>query len=206
MVEIHTESGVQVDLTGKPHFRFQDLPAYKQIKGQHLKEMDYCWLHDGELFLLEVKSYADALAEIRRKDVGEQVAGKDIRENKVDRQKSIIKRFWDKTIPKISDSLLMFSASWVGTLKGEALSKQFTSPEFTVPPRRISIIIIVEMPEEQSDRYRDRFSEIRKRCRVVTRGQRALFDQPGNSCRLFVLTPDELNNRGYPFRDYIHPA
>ena len=39
-MSLFSESGVQVDLTGKPHFRFQDLEAYRSIKGQHVQEMD----------------------------------------------------------------------------------------------------------------------------------------------------------------------
>ena len=58
-MSLFVESGVQVDLTGKPHFRFTKLKAYQAISGQHVQEMDYCWIYNDNLILLEVKSYSE---------------------------------------------------------------------------------------------------------------------------------------------------
>lgn len=54
----YVESGLCLDLPDGQHFRFADLPAYKALSGQHLKEMDFAWIADGKLVLLEVRSYA----------------------------------------------------------------------------------------------------------------------------------------------------
>lgn len=40
----YDESGLRLYLLDDKHFRFQDLPAYQPLKGQRLKEMDFCWL------------------------------------------------------------------------------------------------------------------------------------------------------------------
>lgn len=57
-VAIYNESGLTLDLPDGRHFRFADLPAYKLLSGQNLREMDFAWVDAGKLFLLEVRSYA----------------------------------------------------------------------------------------------------------------------------------------------------
>lgn len=64
----YLESGLQLDLPSEQHFRFADLPAYKKLGGQKLKEMDFAWTDTGKLILLEVRSYAETSAVLGQAD------------------------------------------------------------------------------------------------------------------------------------------
>ena len=61
---IFIESNVQIDLTGRDHFRFSDCPGYQSLNGSGLKEMDVGWMEAssstggaGKLYLLELKNF-----------------------------------------------------------------------------------------------------------------------------------------------------
>lgn len=168
MVDVYEESNVKVDLTGKPHFRFQDLAAYKSISGQHVKEMDFCWLNNGELFLLEVKTYADEVPQAKEENI---TADK------------FIKYLVDKTAPKVWDSLLMFSACWLPTNKGKEFLTDLPQ-QFHVPIGRICVVIVLDVPGW----FKQYFGTLKKRFQKVLQGKMALFD---SKC-IIVCMPDQL--------------
>jgi hypothetical protein len=64
-MSVFHESGVSVTLTDLDHHRFCDLPTYKSINGDFVKEVDYCWLQseafgyikENTLIGLELKGY-----------------------------------------------------------------------------------------------------------------------------------------------------
>lgn len=171
MVAIYGESNVRVDLTGKPHFRFQDLDTYRSISGQHVKEMDFCWLRDGKLFMLEVKAYSDEVEQAKEENVTAE---------------QFVKYLVDKTAPKVWDTLLMFSACWLPTRKGIEFRDNL-SEAFHTPICPIYVVIVLDVP---SWFKRQHFATLRTRFRGVLRGKMALFD----SKSIVVCTPGQLGN------------
>ncbi|MEO5331451.1 MAG: hypothetical protein H7839_05455 [Magnetococcus sp. YQC-5] len=167
-MSVSIESGMRVDLTGKPHFRFQDLAAYRSVSGQHVKEMDYCWLDAQELFMLELKAYSDVRAQAR----AEQMTSD-----------QFLAYLINKTAPKVWDSLLLFSACWLPTNKGKEL-RQELDVRFHVRIECIRVVIVVAVP----DWFKPQFETLRRRFREVLQGKMALFD----SRSLIVCMPEHL--------------
>lgn len=93
------ESGLQVTLPNEEHFRFATLPSYIPLKDQHLKEMDFAWIHQGKLVLLEVKSFSGV---------------------------SVLpyQKLLDNLINKVTDSLMMLLSGWSGGAWGRAFVPQ----------------------------------------------------------------------------------
>lgn len=179
-MSLFVESGIELDLTGKPHFRFTNLKAYQAICGQHVQEMDYCWIYNDELILLEVKSYSE--------------------ESDIARQAELTPdKFTDylvqKTVPKIWDSLLMLSACWLSTQKG-LLFRCELSDVFHTLAGKIRIVIVVDLP----DNLKTYFPTIRDRFQTVSKGKLALFD-----CKnLIVCMPQQLAET--PLKEYVRLA
>ncbi|MBF0604612.1 MAG: hypothetical protein HQL07_13080 [Nitrospirae bacterium] len=168
---IDEESNVRVDLTGKPHFRFQDLAAYKKISGQHVKEMDFCWLRDGKLFMLEVKAYSDEMEQAKEENVTAE---------------QFVKYLVDKTAPKVWDSLLMFSACWLPTNQGTQFRDDLPKA-FHTPICPICVVIVLDVPAWLK---RQHFATLRTRFRDVLRGKMTLFD----SENIIICTPGQLGD------------
>lgn len=110
----YTESGLSLDLPDGEHFRFADLAAYRRLSGQKLKEMDFAWLHDGRLWLLEIKDYTKLSDPLTRADLVPEktVAGK-----------SKPHRF-EGLVGKVADSLMMLLATWASTPVGGEMANQ----------------------------------------------------------------------------------
>lgn len=176
---LFNESEVRGDLTGKPHFRFQDLKAYQSISGHHVKEMDYCWLDAEQLILLEMKAYAD-----------------ECEQAKLDRipPDQFISSLVEKTAPKVWDSLLMFSACWLATSKGQEFRRELDE-KFHIR-QQIGVVIVLDVPQQ----FRPHFWMVKERFRSVLKGKMSLFD----SRRLIVCMPSQLALT--PFADYLQSA
>ena len=105
----YEESGLRLTLPDDQHFRFADLAPYRSLSGQHLKEMDFAWIDQGKLILLEVRSYAQ---------VTETLTGPDFMPTK---GRAAPFRF-QALLDKVTDTLLMLAAAWAGTGWGRTLS------------------------------------------------------------------------------------
>lgn len=173
-MSISVESGMRVDLTGKPHFRFQELTAYQSVSGQHVKEMDYCWLDNNVLFMLELKSYSAEVVEARE---GQKASDQ------------FVDYLIDKTAPKVWDSLLLLSACWLRTKKGDKL-RQELDVQFHVRIERIRVVIVLEVP----DWFKPQFETLKRQFRKVLLGKMALFD----SSSLIVCMPENLDKDKFP--------
>ena len=176
-MSLFVESGVQVDLTGKPHFRFQDLESYRTIKGQHVQEMAYCWLDAEKPVMLELKAYSEEVEHAKQENTT------------VD---EFIAYLIQKTTPKVWDSLLMFSACWLPTDKGLAFRNEL-DPTFHTHIQQIGIIIVLDVP----DWFKPQFASLKKRFRTVLKGKMALFDIRS----LIVCMPGQLKKT--PFAAYL---
>lgn len=105
---IYNESGLTFDLPDGQHFRFSELAAYKRLSGQHLKEMDFAWVAQGKLFVLEVRSYAQ---------ISSPLAGADF----VAVNGGAKPHRYQALIDKLTDSLLMLLAAWADTDLGQSI-------------------------------------------------------------------------------------
>jgi hypothetical protein len=152
----YDESGLRLFLNDQTHFRFQDLPAYNPLKGQRLKEMDFCW-HDTDdnqnrLILLELKEFSRSRDKLSAADLTDKAY-----------------RF-ETLINKVVDSLLILAAAWLGTEKGLALRGEL--PPFAQQRMSLKIIIGLDLPVQMHSHYgvlRDKFN-------ARLRGRIALFD------------------------------
>lgn len=183
-MNIFVESGIQVDLTGKPHFRFENLNVYngrRGLSGRSVKEMDFCWLDNGRLIMLELKSFSET-SEIAKQG---NISAADFTAYLI-----------QETAPKIWDSLLMFSACWLPTQKGLILRNEL-DPDFHALIEKIHIVIVLDVPEW----FKAYFDTLRQRFQIVLNGKLALFDCKNN---LTVCMPHQLKRTS--LRDYVRPA
>ncbi len=152
----YDESGLRLYLVDHQHFRFQDLPAYQPLKGQRLKEMDFCW-HDTDdgkncLILLELKEFSRSRESLRSSDL-------------VDKAH----RF-ETLINKVVDSLMQLATAWLGTTTGLALRKDL--PPFAQQRLALKLIIGLDLPPSLASHQgvlRDKFN-------ARLRGRLTLFD------------------------------
>lgn len=147
------ESGLRLYLANFPHFRFQDLPAYGPLKGQRLKEMDFCWQDESNrIVMLELKEFTRSRETLRASDLVDKAY-----------------RF-ETLINKVTDSLLMLAAVWLGTQKGLAFRDGM--PQFVQQRLPIKIIIGLDLPQSLHSHY----GVLRDKLNTRLRGRVALFD------------------------------
>lgn len=125
------ESGLVVHLTDGHHFRFANLPPYKSLSGQHLKEMDFAWLANGKLFLLEVRSYGQ---------VTQTLTGADF--VPIKNQPTPFR--FQTLVDKVTDSLLMLLAVWSNTIQGQAIRDALPAGAKVRLP--LKLVIAVDLP------------------------------------------------------------
>lgn len=125
------ESGLRVELPAGMSFRFSETAAYTKLKGKRLKEMDFAWVNDNTLFLLEVRSYSQISETLSKEDF---LADKDGREPY---------RF-TALIDKITDSVLMLLSVWSGTDWGRELGAQLPAEAQT--RIKLKLVVAVDLP------------------------------------------------------------
>lgn len=128
---IFEESGFKVDLSTVDWFRFSECPGYKEIKGLHLKEMDFGWWDSSSnrLILLELK-------------------GVELWSGPGAFTTPPHKHLIDNLRDKITDTLLMLSAAWLQTNKGNEIRECLPASvrEFH-DLSGLSFIVLVDTPE-----------------------------------------------------------
>jgi len=131
----YKESGLELTLPEGQHFRFTDIPAYKSLSGCHLKEMDFVWIDQGRLVLLEVRDYSQ---------VTDTLTGSDL----VPASKQPVPFRFQALLDKVTDSLTMLLAGWAKTNWGQ----QFVSelPVAARQPMPLQIVVAVELPASLS--------------------------------------------------------
>lgn len=132
---VYNESGLRLDLPDGQHFRFAELAAYKRLSGQHLKEMDFAWVADGKLYMLEVRSYAQ---------IGSTLAGADL----VAAKGAAKPHRYEALIDKITDSLLMLLAAWADTGTGQTIKADLPAVARARLP--LKLIVALELPANLS--------------------------------------------------------
>ncbi len=111
------ESGVELGLPDKDHFRFQDCEAYNKVKGMGIKEMDFCWWNQTKdsIYLLEA----------------------------LDTKKDSSQEILLKIVVKGLDSLLLLLAVWMDTRFGESLGSELPKSFPTAIPTKFIFIFIL---------------------------------------------------------------
>lgn len=152
------ESGLQITLPTGMFFRFQDIPAYQQLSGFNLKEMDFGWWNSttNTLWLFEVKDYS--LLSSRER---------------------LPQHLLDTLEQKVVDSLMILGAVWSETICGQAfrtnLPSQFhafpQAPPRADPRIKIAIVLKLNRPHIVSD-----LPALKDALNARLRGKVSLFD------------------------------
>lgn len=125
------ESGLSVTLPAGMHFRFADAAAYKAVCGHGVKEMDFAWVANGKLFLLEVRDYTATAAEVTVADlVPEKGQPQPFR--------------FSALVDKITDSVMMMLSAWSGTKWGSQLNGELPAAAQIRMP--LKIVVAIELP------------------------------------------------------------
>lgn len=128
---VYEESGLRLELPDNAHFRLAATASYRPLSGQYLKEMDFSWVHEGKLVMLEVKDFSQTTAMLTASDF---VPGKN---------QPAPWRF-EELVGKITDSLLMLLAAWSGTAWGKSLSAEL--PAGSRKPVKLILAVALDLP------------------------------------------------------------
>jgi hypothetical protein len=128
---VYEESGLRLDLPDGAHFRFADTGSYQSLSGQSLKEMDFAWLHEDKLVLLELKNFTVTRATLVPADF-------------VPAKNQPHPRRFDELVSKITDTLMMLLAGWCGTDWGKNLVAEL--PQGIDKPLKLVLAVGLDMP------------------------------------------------------------
>ncbi len=151
---IYQESGLQITLPDGESFRFQDCSGYKTLSGKNLSEMDFGWWNStkNSLWLLDVKDYSHLPPTERLPD-----------------------HLLDNLIKKATDSLLILSAVWFGSVKGQEICSELPLSCRTFPskPKKLKIVFVLKITNSL---LKAELSPLKTRLLARLRGRIALFD------------------------------
>jgi hypothetical protein len=149
-----TESGLTISLPDGYSFRFQDLSAYTKLKGQNLKEVDYCWWddHTHTFWLLEVKDYSNLTT-----------------------TEKLPNNLLETLTNKVTDSLLILSAAWSNTNTGNSILSELPTIFQTFPksPDKMKIVCVLKLLEHHK---KVELGTLRTKFKNSLEGRIALFD------------------------------
>lgn len=128
---VYEESGLRFDLPEGAHFRLAAAASYRPLSGQYLKEMDFCWVHEGRLVLLEVKDFTATTAMLNGADF-------------VPAKNHPNPWRFDELVCKITDTLLMMLAGWSGNPWGKGLLAEL--PAAVRKPVKLVLAVGLDLP------------------------------------------------------------
>ncbi|MBC7213752.1 MAG: hypothetical protein H5U28_00850 [Burkholderiaceae bacterium] len=128
---VYEESGLRLDLPDGGHFRLAATAGYRPLSGQYLKEMDFSWVHEDKLVLLEVKDFTQTTAMLAAADFVP-----------VKNQPNPWR--FDELVGKITDTILMMLASWSGTAWGKSLAAEL--PAAVRKPIKLVLAVALDLP------------------------------------------------------------
>jgi hypothetical protein len=151
---IYEESGLRIALPDGDSFRFQDCSGYKSLSGQNLSEMDFGWWESAKniLWLLDVKDYSH-----------------------LTKKEKMPEYLLENLISKAADSLLILSAVWSGTAKGQEICLDLPPSCRTFPraPKRLKLVFVLKLTKHH--RKTD-LGPLKTRLSARLKGRIALFD------------------------------
>ncbi len=164
-----TESGITIDLSGLEYFCFENCLGYRELSGNHFKEMDIGWYDNSEdtLYLVELKDFTF-------KNIGEP---------------SIANEVVSDLVKKSVDSISMIIAVKLGTPYSDNI-RHCLPASFNITRSKIQIIHIINCPSNKLQYLRFIRNQVRKQfepyqklfdvkhCAVVTVEQARKFLSP----------------------------
>jgi hypothetical protein len=151
---IFEESGLRITLPDRDSFRFQDCPSYKTLNGKNLSEIDFCWwdLTKNTLWLLELKDYSHLTP-----------------------SEKLPNHLLEKLTNKVTDSLLILSSVWSGSLQGQKICAELPTfcHTFPIQPSKIKIVFVLKIT---SPHLKLELSPLKTRLRDKLGGRLQLFD------------------------------
>lgn len=151
---IYQESGLRITLPDGDSFRFQDCSSYKTLSGKNLSEMDFGWWDStrNTLWLLDIKDYSHLTPSEKLPD-----------------------HLLDNLINKATDSLLLLSAVWFGSIKGKEIGLELplSCQSFPSNPRKLKIVFVLKI---SNTHIKAELSPLKTRLLARLQGRIALFD------------------------------
>lgn len=150
-MSIYRESGIKIDLRGKPHHRFEELETYQTLKGQSIKEVDFCWLqHENHIALKENSLICLELKGYER-----------------DRQLPI-DLLLVSLEKKIRDTLSMFTVAWLNRGQGSRLKTELPDEYCDYQDARlIKIIVLIQANNSQASALQSLRTKLKNKLRGV---------------------------------------
>lgn len=125
----YDESGLRFSLPAE-HFRICDIPLYDQLKSFALKEMDFCWLENNRILLVEVKDFRQATPQTLKSFLPE---------------KHLSPSRFLAWVDKVTDAMLILQAIWLDSSQGGAFRSQV--PPWAGKPKPLTFIIAICLPQ-----------------------------------------------------------
>ena len=151
---IYQESGLRITLPDGDSFRFQDCYSYKALSGKNLSEIDFCWWDStrNTLWLLDIKDYSHLTP-----------------------SEKLPAHLLENLINKATDSLLLLSAVWFGSLKGKGISSELpiSCQSFPQAPQKLKIVFVLKI---SNSHLKAELSPLKTRLLARLQGRIALFD------------------------------
>lgn len=151
---IYEESGLQITLPDGECFRFQECQSYKSLSGNNLSEMDFGWWDSSKdtLWLLELKDYSHLTPPQRLPDY-----------------------LLEKLTNKVTDSLMILSSVWSGSLQGKQILADLPASlqVFPIYPKKLKIVFVFKITDTN---IKIQLSPLKTRLKERLRGRLLLFD------------------------------
>ncbi len=151
---IFEESGLRITLPDGESFRFQDCPSYKTLNGKNLSEIDFGWWDSAKqtFWLLEIKDYSHLTPAERLPNY-----------------------LLEKLTNKVTDSLLILSSIWSGSLQGQEIRAELPTfcHTFPIQPSKIKIVFVLKI---SNPHLKLELSPLKTRLRDKLGGRLQVFD------------------------------
>jgi len=128
---IYKESGLAISLADDNYFRFCECITYRKLSGSYLREIDFGWwdAEESYLYLMELTDFSSLTPD-------EQLAD----------------NFLNEVILRTVDCLLMLSAIWSRSRKGQNLQADITQTCISFPSElcKIKIVVVIKIESRHS--------------------------------------------------------
>lgn len=171
----YEKSGLRIILPDGDSFRFQDCSGYKSLSGKNLSEMDFSWWDSTQniLWRLDVKDYSHLTPPERLPEY-----------------------LLDNLAKKAIDSLLILSAVWAGSVKGQEIAAELPQSfqKFPDAPKKFKLVFVLKIQENSIKAV---LKPLKNKLLQQLEGRLALFD-----LKNIVLVDHELAQKmGLPLSE-----
>ncbi len=155
---VFEESGLRLTVPDGHWFRFADMAAYRALSGRHLSEMDVGWWDHsaaGTLWVVEIKDYSGLPA-----------------------TEQLPTHLLERLTSKATDVLLLLSAAWLNTNRGQQLRVALPVACRSVPlaPKRLRLVFVLRVHAPMGPDLQRSFGVLKSALAARMSGRAALFD------------------------------